>query len=623
MMEAFDRLVTDHTRRLVEGLIEATKRDGTDLSPTDGARLMRLCAASPLTLRILQQQPAGVETVLSPRETTRSQRRARLGERLPPTGGSSEENLTALRQAHRVELARLALHHLEHGESILELSEDVSDLADATLNKVFEITENVVESERSPRPPDSSMAVLALGKHGGEELNFSSDVDLMFVYRDENPDREGDDSAKWYDRQASLLCNELQTVTANGFLYRVDTRLRPEGTRGALVPSILAVEIYYHNFGELWERQALLKLRPVAGGRSLGRDVAKLLEPFTHRKYIDEVGIAETLRTMDRTRKRMGERYTLDEERQRDIKIRRGGIRDVEFITQGIQILYGGQYPEVRVSSTATALQRMFESGLLHSHDHRTLTDGYGLLRRIEHALQIREGRQNYQIPSETERLEPYAWIAGFENSAALREALDVTCKRIHEIYQGIFGRDEWKDRTSILLDESAATEESLSVLAEHGFVEPKAAWNRLRRLATDTEQPYLQAKTQRRFQAILPRLLACASDESEPDRCLQQFERILGGVGSRSTFYDIMKDQPQSMQILIAVAGGSEFLTKCLHRNPSLIETLGRQSYLRELCRNTAGSWRWPIPEKNLSNAWFAFATGRRCASACVFCCD
>ena len=582
-MEVFDRLVTDHTRRLVGGLIETAKAEGAELSLADGERLTRLCAASPLTLRILQQQPAGVEKVLSPRGTTRKRRRARLTEQLAPISGSPDENLTALRQAHRVELARLALHHLEHGESILELSEDISDMADATLNRTFEITEKTVESERGPKPPDSSMAVLALGKHGGEELNFSSDVDLMFVYRVDDPEREGDDAAKWYDRQASLLCNELQTVTANGFLYRVDTRLRPEGTRGALVPSILAVEIYYHNFGELWERQALLKLRPVAGGRALGRDVAKLLEPFTHRKYIDEVGIAETLRTMDRTRKRMGERYTLEEERQRDIKIRRGGIRDVEFVSQGIQILYGGQYPEVRVSNTATALQRMFESGLLHSHDHRTLTEGYALLRRVEHALQIREGRQNYQIPQETEQLEPYAWIAGFEDSAALREALDVTCERIHDIYRGIFGRDEWKDRTSVLLDESTATEESLTVLTEHGFIEPKAACNRLRRLATDTEHTYLQAKTQRRFQAILPRLLACASEESEPDRCLQQFERILGGVGSRSAFYDIMKDQPQSMQILIAVAGGSEFLTECLHRNPSLIETLGRQSYLRD----------------------------------------
>ena len=189
----------------------------------------------------------------------------------------------------------------------------------------------------------------------------------------------------------------------------------------------------------------------------------------------------------------------------------------------------------------------------------------------------------SYGIDQETEQLEPYAWIAGFEDSAALREALDVTCERIHDIYRGIFGRDEWKDRTSVLLDESTATEESLTVLTEHGFIEPKAACNRLRRLATDTEHTYLQAKTQRRFQAILPRLLACASEESEPDRCLQQFERILGGVGSRSAFYDIMKDQPQSMQILIAVAGGSEFLTECLHRNPSLIETLGRQSYLRD----------------------------------------
>ncbi len=579
-MDRLDQLVTDHVRRLTQGLIESAAEAGCNVRDEDTLRLQRLCAASPLSLRILQQQPYGIADVLEPRSSSRFRRRVLRDERLAKALQGAEDRLMALRKAHRLEMARIALHHLEPEHNILSLAGDLSDLADAILARVLAITHEMAIKEYGPCPGEAEFAVFALGKYGGEELNFSSDIDLMFVHRTAEPTEE---LLKWIDRHASLLCNELQASTPYGFLYRVDTRLRPEGSRGALVPSILAVETYYHTFGEDWERQALLKLRHVAGDDKLGADILKLLTPFTYRKYIDEVEIAETLRNMDALRRRMGERYDLSEDKERDVKIRTGGIRDVEFFTQAVQILYGGQYPEIRVSNTALALQRMYESGLLHSKDHEILDNGYQVLRRVEHSLQLPEGRQNYQLPKNPDDLRKIALVAGFESADELQSTLNESSRELHRVYEGIFGRTEWEDRTSQLVEESKMSETAVEVLKEHSMADPQAAWKRLQRLASDPEHPYLEGKTKRRLQAILPRLLGWASEEPDPDSCLQQFERILESVGSRSAFYDVMKDEPQTMQVLIAIAGGSEFLTETLRRDPALVESLGRDSYLRE----------------------------------------
>ena len=579
-MERFDSLITDHLRRQVDDVLQDAAAESVVVGEEDVRRILRFCGACPFAVRILQQQPEGIPTILAPREPTRRRRRIVLQERLPRAVPSPVEELDTLRRAHRLEGARIALHHLEYRDDILGLTEDLSDIADIVLERVFSITERMLEEDRGPKPADGAMAVFSLGKLGGEELNFSSDIDLMFVYRAEN---DSDRTAKWFERQAAQLGNVLQATTPYGFFYRVDTRLRPEGSRGALTPSFLAVETYYHTFGEAWERQALLKLRPVAGDASLRNDVARVLEPFTYRKYIDEVEIADTLRGMDKLRRRMGENYKSCAERERDIKVRRGGIRDVEFITQAIQILYGGQYPEVRVPGTVIALRRMFESGLMHSADHETLMDGYQKLRLVEHALQLREGRQTYLLPSDAEELNRVAWIAGYDDSTALLKSLDEIARRVHDVYVAIFGRTEWEDRTSILVEESTSIENAQEVLREYGIQDVKAAQKRLQRFTTDPEHTYLQAKTKRRFLAILPRLLTYASEQPNPDRCLQQLERILDGVGSRSAFYDTMKDRPQVIQLLTAIAGGSEFLTETLRRDPALVESLGNAAYLRD----------------------------------------
>ena len=579
-MERLDSLITDHLRGQVGAVLAEAAEEFEIADPEEVTRVLRLCAACPLVLRILQQQPCGAPVLLAPRLSSRHKRRIVMLERLPKPGSDPEEDLNALRRAHRLEVSRIALHHLEHRSEIISLTEDLSDLADAVLKRVYAIAMRMHENDYGPQPDGSAMAVFSLGKHGGQELNFSSDIDLLFVYQAENPT---DETAKWYDRLAALFGNLLMATTPYGFLYRVDTRLRPEGNRGALVPSFAAVETYYHTFGEAWERQALLKLRPAAGDEKLGKDVAKILEPFTYRKYIDEVEIAETLRGMDRLRRRMGEHYKVRADRERDIKVRRGGIRDVEFITQAIQILYGGQYPEVRVAGTMEALQRMFESGLMHSSDHETLTEGYTVLRLTEHALQLGEGRQMYQLPAGGKELDRLAWIAGYDDGPALTRNLDEITARIHEVYNAIFGRAEWEDHTSVLIEESTSIEDAAEVLEEFGIRDVNAAQKRLQRFAADPDHAYLQAKTKRRFLAILPRLLTFASEQPSPDRCLQQFERILDGIGSRSSFYDMMKDQPQAIELLTAIAGGSEFLTETLRRNPSLVESLGNETFLRD----------------------------------------
>ena len=516
---------------------------------------------------------------------------------LAPTLEETPERFdTVLRVLHGRELLRIAWRHVCDIADIDHLMQELSDLADSTVRVVTDHAhQDVVRQFGVPRTEadrEASFTVLAMGKLGGEELNFSSDIDLMFVYRGDGDttggESDGTDNRVFFERVATAICDHLSRPTAEGFLYRVDTRLRPQGTKGALVPSLGAVETYYHNWGENWERQALLKLRPIAGDPALGEAIQRILTPFTYRKYVDEVEIAETLRGMDAIRRRMVHGLTR-EEQESDVKVGRGGIRDVEFIVQAVQMLYSGQYPEVRLAGTLESLRRMYESGLLHSNDYEALSSGYRFLRRVEHRLQIDQVRQTYRLPHSEKACEDLALRLGFESYAAFEEIYRNVRANVRRIYEGIFGRQEWEDQAEGLLDGGPISPAHRQLLIEHGFDAPDRAYRNLLSLADNPSTPHLKAKTRRLFKALLPRLLLYLKDSPDPDMALNSLEQIVNRLGARTTLYGIMAESPQLVEMLVILTSGSRYLSEILFRDPSLVETLGREDTLqRPLDRST-----------------------------------
>lgn len=422
---------------------------------------------------------------------------------------------TAVHRFHRSEMIRIAMRDLCEIADIQEITEELSDLADVTLSSVYtllwerhiaEYGAPIAEATGDP----ARMTVIGMGKQGGRELNFSSDVDVMFVY-----DYDGEtlgaekqvSNKQFFTSLAQAFCDFVAKPSPEGFLYRIDTRLRPEGGCGQLAISLMTVEIYYHTYGRNWERQALLKARPIAGDKKVGERFMRLITPFTYRKYVDEVEIAQVLRDIDAMRSKSMEEIGAPELRYTNFKNGYGGIRDIEFFVQAVQMLYGGQYPEIKLAGTLVSLQRMYESHLLHSSDYQLLRDSYRFLRRIEHRLQMVNEQQVYFLPTQPEAQERLAQSMNVSAYEELKDEYDCITKQVRAVYIGVFHREEWEDPSDLISESEKYTEAIGEYLRPYEFEDPRQAFNYLKALQSSPD-PHLRTKNARLFRAILPRLL-------------------------------------------------------------------------------------------------------------------
>jgi glutamate-ammonia-ligase adenylyltransferase len=361
----------------LRGLAEARRRHGPgplDLRRTPG--LPTLLGDSNFLARLLLRVPALADEL--------------EGElAAPPDTSVPEPDWDAIRRAKYRGLLRVAARDLAGRSFEMSLLE-LSDLADGCLTAALA----AAGAETRVEPP----ALLALGKLGGRELNFSSDVDLLFVYR---PPPSADSLQHNHEvaRLVRSLKQGLEQPTAEGFAYRVDLDLRPEGRTGALANSVDAALAYYESFGAEWERQMLIRLRPVAGPADAAEAFARGVAPFVYRRLIDP-------RVLDDVRQM---KARIEEERRRagrdieaEVKEGPGGIRDVEFLVQSLQLFHGGREPGLRTGNVLRALRALARRGLLPDPTTASLCDAYLFLRRVEHALQLSEERQTARFPGES-----------------------------------------------------------------------------------------------------------------------------------------------------------------------------------------------------------------------------
>ncbi len=303
----------------------------------------------------------------------------------PPRAEAIEADWTAIRVAKYRGLLRIAARDLA-GRPFAESSRELSDLADSILDAALRTAAQVAPGE----PP----ALLALGKLGGRELNFSSDVDLLFVYDDDEGDALERNHA--VARVIQELKRHLEAASDDGFGYRVDLDLRPEGRTGVLANSVDAALRYYETFGADWERQALLRLRPIAGARRASAEFVAGITPFVYRRLIDTSAIRRVRAMKARIE---DERRRAGHDLEQDLKEGPGGIRDVEFLVQALQLFWGGRHPSLRTGNVLEALGELRRARLLPEAVAAGLADAYCWLRRAEHALQMVEERQTARFP--------------------------------------------------------------------------------------------------------------------------------------------------------------------------------------------------------------------------------
>ena len=489
-----------------------------------------------------------------------------------------EERLEVLRRVHRREFLRIGAAEILGTKPVAQIGRELADLADVVVELVLETCQHALWQEHGQpldeRGRPARFLVVGLGKYGGQELNYSSDIDLIFAWDGEGetqPEGEGTplENSEFFHRLGQHLVQVLTAATKEGFFYRVDMRLRPEGTSGSLTHSLRASWTYYETRGELWERQMLIKARRVAGSQTLGEQYAAMLRPFIYPAHFHSAPHEEIRRIKERIEASIRERPR----GENNIKLQAGGIRDIEFIVQCLQLLYGGFHPQVRVHNTLAAIDRLAEVAALTAVEARSLKSAYEFFRRVENLLQIASGRPDYAIPEDARAL---ALIMGYEDARALARALAGHRRRVRRLFAALFYRDEAAPRSPRwLLEVEDGSEAAKADLAARGFVDGAAAHRRLLRLAG---MGLLLSGGRAHFETLLPELLNSLAAAPDPDQGLLRFTQLVEAYGAPGALYSLLQEHSGFRTLLIAICGSSRFLADLLRRDPALLDSLVSQ---------------------------------------------
>jgi [glutamine synthetase] adenylyltransferase / [glutamine synthetase]-adenylyl-L-tyrosine phosphorylase len=381
--------------------------------------ILTVLAASQFFADSLVTYPEAVEHVRTP--PRRNPSTGELAAELRGAVDGAPDDAAVLREFRRfrrLHTLRVGVNDVVRDRPLEETTRDLARIADASVDgAVHYALHSQARKYGPPLGPDGAparLAALAFGKLGGDELNYSSDIDLMFVYDEEGMTvgkRAGAvPNAEYFARVVAEVVRVLSAHTDHGFAYRVDLRLRPEGHRGPLARSVASTLSYYDVTGRTWERQALIKLRPVAGDRDLGKAFVAAVEPFVYRKYFSFAEINE----VKALKRRMEERATRAGLDDGDVKTGRGGIRDIEYAVQFLQLLNGGDLPAVRQRNTLLALDALEIAGCLTGQETYILADAYRFLRKTEHRLQLLFDWQTHRLPDSSDELRKLALRMGY-----------------------------------------------------------------------------------------------------------------------------------------------------------------------------------------------------------------
>ncbi len=487
----------------------------------------------------------------------------------------------ALRRARDEALLRVTLRELFATVDVDRTAREWSDAASGCIDAALS-TASAACARRHGPPLDADgcpvgLTVLGMGKLGGRELNLGSDIDVSLFYATDDGAAGDHTLAVHFARVGAAFVDLLADVTARGFAFRVDLRLRPEGRHGPVACSRASAERYYQTRGRPWERAALLRARPVAGDRALGRSLIDSLKPFVFRREVDPA-VTGTLRDMLARSRR--EQLRDD---ARDLKLGRGGIREAEFFVQSWQLLWGGLHPTLQTPSTLRALSRLRALGLVSDRDARDLDDAWGLLRRVEHRVQAVAPYATHALPEDPERLAVLARSLGYPGPGELMAALSTARDRVRELSDGLADRlarptlrAATLAATSRLARLAAADRDDPSlgdlVVEALGVRDGDAGAIELRRLARRPDLP-LGAEAVAEVPEFGPRLLAEVRDAPDPDLALSHVATLFEQVQEPRRYARWLLDRPSLLRGLVGLFGASEPLSRSLLARPQLIE--------------------------------------------------
>ncbi len=482
-----------------------------------------------------------------------------------------------LRRWQRGELLRIGAGEILNLKDVAVTGQELADLADIIVELVV-VTCQEELAQRYGRPFDehgkpAHFCVVCLGKHGGGELNFSSDIDLLFVYGNDGRTGEHEravDNDFFFNQLSEQILNVLTEVTDDGFLYRVDMRLRPDGEAGALTRSLRSHWVYYETRGALWERQMLLKARRAAGSAQLWNQFRQMLIPFVFPAHFDVGPRTEIRRIKERIEAEIGVRPDKDN----NIKLRAGGIRDIEFVVQCLQLLAGRRNRKVRSHNTLEAIGRLRRSGELGAEEAGTLSDAYRFFRRLENLLQIHDGRAVYAVPEDTRDRMAIAVAFGFNDIGDFDKILESNLGAVRKVFDAVIRHpdDDGHPGWERLLDWPVGAPSASEELERAGFEDASQAHRTLHEMASGET---MTSGARERLRLLLPGLITSLAATSDPDHGLLHLVQIIGAYGAPGSFLELLHTRPGFMSMMVTICGSSRFLAELIRRDPGLLDSL------------------------------------------------
>lgn len=535
------------------------------LVPEHLEHLLRIASLSRYGLDCMVRRPESLWAVSDGAEHRQVWGRQSLSADLAQRLASASDPAAALVEFKERHYLRLilgdALDTLGFEALIAELSDLVDVIVQACLDQAI--------IALAARFPDAAVrfTVLGMGKLGGRELNYSSDIDLIFVYEDQNHL----ENHEYCQKLGSDLIRRLDEATMYGRLYRVDMRLRPEGDRGELALSLRETIDYYYSVGRPWERQAMIKARPIAGDLALGNRLLEELRPW----IFPQDPAWEDLDGTRSMRKRIEER-----KEEANIKTGAGGIRDIEFLVQFFQLSHGGRLRELRGRATLPTLRALGDLGILpktHSHE---LEGHYRFLRIVEHRLQMWEDRQVHEVPVAADEKLSLARRCGFsgpDGLTAFTARLAGIRARVRAIADRHYLRaTRLQDAVlALLVQEEIDADLIETVLTGAGLRDPLRAAQHLRAMAREPFFVLARSRTERSLANLVPLLLELIKTTPSPDQTLENLARIAAAVGGRATFYDLLAGNPKLLRLVIDLSGWATYLVNLLGEVPGLPDEL------------------------------------------------
>jgi glutamate-ammonia-ligase adenylyltransferase len=576
-------------------LLDAERRP---LRPGLVSPLLRLLGGSPALAGALAAEGPGWPALLDvvervPVRDGRAHREALEAAGLsgPLTRGALQ---AGLRRHRRRELVRIGGRDLLGLATVDETMREITALADGVIGcAVACLRARLVEEwgeawrpEGTGRRP-AAFCVLGMGKLGGEELNYSSDVDLVCLYERDGEQADGRTLGQFFSRLTEELTRALGEVTSEGFCFRVDLRLRPGGGEGPVAVSLPAALSYYETWGQTWERAAWLKARPIAGDHGLGETLLAELVPFVYRRYLD-FGTIEDLKAMKR---RVDASLRAPGAVRRDVKLGRGGIREVEFLVQAQQLVHGGKDARLRQRGTLAELAALARHGYVDPGLADALAAAYRFLRDVEHKLQIVQERRTQLLPTDPEALAMLARRLGLRGADAV-DAFSAAHARhtgtVHRAFDALFygaeaeRRREGQTELAALIEELDQEERALWRLGALGLRDLEAAYRDLRLLRDGPPHAPASARRRQALAELAPALLAEIARSAAPDRALRHLATFISTIGARTSYLHLLLENPQVMRLLVRLFATSELLSAFFLRHPELLDSLVRADLVR-----------------------------------------